>query len=141
MNAKSIITAVALAGALAGAIALSASAYDQTDLVGIPCQQTAGPAGTPTAEGLTFHGGAGDFVSAPFTLPKGTTIYRATMAGEPLNRMNLLPAPGSPAKSLDVNIIYSAGPYDGTKTVTIERAGSFVLGVHAAGDWDVALVF
>jgi hypothetical protein len=63
------------------------------------------------------------------------------MPGAGLNRINLMPAPGSSAASLDVNIIYSDGPFSGTNAVRITTAGEFILEVNSVGGWSIALEF
>ena len=75
--------------------------------------------------------GKGPTVTPFVTLPKGLCVFKMTHRGDGVFRVKLYNSEGrrieDPAAQL--------GAYDGSKAITIEEEGIYVIAVYANGDW------
>jgi hypothetical protein len=87
-----------------------------------------------SAKPLT-HKGKGPGVTPFVTLPKGLNVFKATHAGDGVFRVKLYDREGN----LIEQVAAAIGAYDGSKAVTIEEEGTYLVGVYANGDWSLKI--
>jgi hypothetical protein len=84
------------------------------------------------AKPLSAHGNNTNVT--PFvTLPKGLVVFKASHKGDGVFRVKIFTRDG---KFVD-QVVGVVGRYDGSKALTIEEEGIYIVGVSANGDWTV----